>query len=106
MKTAAVRALTALALAGLCGCHARVPLVGTAPQYHFRQQSQEGVLGKKVDVQLSDDAEFYAGGIRYEVPANGGLIATAKPVNTSVPITIALYTDGGGNEPIDRKSVV
>jgi len=102
MKTAAVRALTALALGGLCGCHARVPLIGSAPEYRFRQQSQEGVLGKKVDVQLSDDAEFYAGGVRYEVPANGGLIATAKPVNTSVPITISLYTDGGGNEPIAK----
>ena len=75
MKTATFRALFALATAGLCGCHARVPLVGSAPEYRFRQQSQEGVLGKKTDVQLSDDAEFYAGGIRYEVPANGGLIA-------------------------------
>ncbi|TMB05044.1 MAG: hypothetical protein E6J64_11695 [Deltaproteobacteria bacterium] len=102
MKTATFRALLALASAGLCGCHARVPLVGTAPQYQFRQQSQEGVLGKKMDVQLSDEGELYAGGLRYEVPANGGLIATAKPVNTSVPITISLYTDGGGNEPIAR----
>ncbi|HYV65655.1 MAG TPA: hypothetical protein VE964_05390 [Myxococcales bacterium] len=101
MKTVC-RALTALTLAGLCGCHSRVPVIGSAPTYNFRSLSQEGVLGKKMDVQLSDDAEFYAGGIRYEVPANGGLIATAKPVNTSVPITIALYTDGGGSEPIAK----
>ena len=103
MNTLTCRALTALALvAGLAGCHSRIPLIGSAPTYHFRTQSQEGALGKKVDVQLSDDDEFYSGGIRYEVPANGGLIATAKPVNTSVPITISLYTDGGGNEPIAK----
>jgi len=101
MKTVC-RALTALVFAGLGGCHSRVPVIGSAPTYNFRSLSQEGILGKKMDVQLSDDAEFYAGGIRYEVPANGGLIATAKPVNTSVPITIALYTDGGGSEPIAK----
>jgi len=102
MKTSCYRALPALALAALCGCHSRVPVIGSAPTYQFRELSQEGVLGKKMDVQLSDDGEFYAGGLRYEIPANGALISAAKPVNAAVPVTINLYTEGGGMEPIAR----
>ena len=102
MKTAHVRAITALVCAALCGCQSGVPVNGSASLYDFRGQSQEGTLGKKMDVQLSDEGEHYAGGIRYEVPANGALIATAKPVNAAVPVTISLYTEGGGLEPIAR----
>ena len=99
MKTSHYRALPALALLAVCGCHSRVPVIGSAPTYHFRELSQEGVLGKKMDVQLSDDGEFYAGGIRYETPANGALIVTAKPVNAAVQIIINLFTEGGGMDP-------
>jgi hypothetical protein len=102
MQTLHYRALSALALAALCGCHSRVPVIGSAPTYQFRELSHDGVLGKKMDVQLSDEGEFYAGGLRYEVPANGALIATAKPVNAAVPITISLFTEGGGMEPSAR----
>ena len=52
MKTSHYRALPALALAALCGCHSRVPVIGSAPTYHFRELSQEGVLGKKMDEAL------------------------------------------------------
>jgi hypothetical protein len=102
MQTSHYRALSALALAALCACHSRVPVIGSAPTYHFRELSHDGVLGKKMDVQLSDEGEFYSGGLRYEVPANGALIASAKPVNAAVPITISLFTEGGGMEPSAR----
>ena len=95
----AVLPLAALALAA---CHSRVPIIGSAPDYSIAKESRDGDLNRKQDVTLSDEGNQYMAGFRYELPAEGGLIASAKPVNPQAQITVSIYSEGSGNTPIAK----
>src|SRR5262249_57180633 len=44
----------------------------------------------------------YAAAFRYELPAPGALIASAKPVNPQAQISVYVFSEGSGNEPIAK----
>ena len=41
-------------------------------------------------------------GFRFELPAPGGLMASAKPINPGAQVSVAIYAEGSGNEPIAK----
>jgi len=98
-----LRAAVSLAALALAACHVRgVPLISTPPGFSVSKESAEGTLNRKQDVTLSDEGNHYIAAFRYELPAAGGLIASAKPVNPQAQISVAIYSEGSGNEPIAK----
>ena len=96
MASKSVRALllALVSFSALTGCHARWNPLGGPPAYHFRTLAKDAILGKAIDGTLSDEDAGYADGFKYEVPANGTLLITAKPANASVQLDIEVYSDG------------
>ena len=87
----------------LVGCHARwVPVISSAPAYSLSHESTDGTLNKKQDATLSDEDNHYMAGFRYELPAAGALSASAKPVNPQAQISVSIYAEGSGTEPIAK----
>jgi len=89
-----------VAAALLAGCRS-IPFYG-GPGFTPQKESIEGVLGKKQDASLTEDGNHYIAGFRYEIPAPGALIATAKPVNPQAKLTVMIFSEGSGNEPIAK----
>src|SRR6266446_528534 len=97
-----LRARLCLAALALCACHVRAIPFSTPPGFSVSKEAREGQLGRKQDVTLSDEGNQYIAAFRYELPAPGGLIATAKPVNPQAQISVAIFSEGSGNEPIAK----
>src|SRR5438105_4678234 len=95
-------ALTVLAAALLAGCHARWNPIASPPGFSVSHESADGTLNKKQDATLSDEDNHYIAGFRYEIPAPGGLVASAKPVNPQAQVSVAIYAEGSGTEPIAK----
>src|SRR4051812_33020945 len=94
-------AVAALAVA-LAGCHARWNPLASPPGYSLSHASEDGVFGKKMDTTLSDEDNHYMAGFRFEIPDPVGLMASAKPVTAGAQVSVAIYAEGSGNEPIAR----
>src|SRR5258708_5318124 len=97
MKTVATFLAAALAATG-SGCVRLNPLYG-GPGDKFRDHSKDGQLNKINEGTLdpqSDDA--FAQGFRFELPAEGSLIVSAKPSNPNAQLNIDVY--GDGNVPL------
>src|SRR5439155_1436227 len=71
-------------------------------KFSISKESQEGTLGKKQEATLSNEGNQYIAAFRYELPAPGALIASAKPVNPQAQISLAVYSEGSGSEPIAK----
>jgi hypothetical protein len=97
-----IRAALCLAALALTACHVRAIPFSTPPGFSVSKEAREGTLGRKQDVTLSEDGNQYVAAFRYELPAPGGLIATAKPVNPQAQISVAIFSEGSGNEPIAK----
>ena len=97
-----LRAALPLAALAIAACHVRAIPFSTPPGFSVSKESAEGTLGKKQDVTLSDEDNHYIAAFRYELPAPGGLIASAKPVNPQAQISVAIFSEGSGNEPIAK----
>ena len=97
-----LRAALPLAALAIAGCHVRAIPFSTPPGFSVSKESAEGTLGKKQDVTLSDEDNHYIAAFRYELPAPGGLIANAKPVNPQAQISVAIFSEGSGNEPVAK----
>ncbi len=97
-----LRAALPLAALALAACHVRAIPFSTPPGFSVSKESADGTLGKKQDVTLSDEDNHYIAAFRYELPAPGGLIASAKPVNPQAQISVAIFSEGSGNEPIAK----
>src|SRR6266478_1833711 len=97
-----LRARLCLAALALCACHVRTIPFSTPPGFSVSKEAREGQLGRKQDVTLSDEGNQYIAAFRYELPAPGGLIAIAKPVNPQAQISVAIFSEGSGNEPIAK----
>ncbi|MGZ6123769.1 MAG: hypothetical protein ACXWLR_02355 [Myxococcales bacterium] len=96
------RAVVSLAALALAACHVRAIPFSSPPGFSVSKESAEGTLGKKQDVTLSDEDNHYIAAFRYELPAPGALIATAKPVNPQAQISVLIFSEGSGNEPIAK----
>lgn len=96
------RAFLLLAAFAVAGCHVRAIPFSTPPGFSVSKESVDGTLGKKQDVTLSDEDNHYIAAFRYELPAAGALIATAKPVNPQAQISVGIFSEGIGNEPIAK----
>jgi hypothetical protein len=96
------RAAVSLAALALAACHVRAIPFSTPPGFSVSKESADGTLGKKQDVTLSDEDNHYIAAFRYELPAPGALIATAKPVNPQAQISVGIFSEGSGNEPIAK----
>ncbi len=94
-------AVLALSVA-VSGCHARWFPLASAPGFSISHESVDAELNKKVDATLTDDDNHYAAGFRYELPSAGSLIASAKPVNPTAQITLAVHSEGSGSEAIAK----
>jgi len=92
--------LTIAALAA--GCRTVSPGDLLKPGFNVQKEAREGALGKKQDATLSEDGNHYAAAFRYELPAPGALIASAKPVNPQAQITVAIFSEGSGDVPIGK----
>jgi len=97
-----IRRRLCLAALALSACHVRAIPFSTPPGFSVSKEAREGTLGRKQDVTLSDEGNQYIAAFRYELPAPGGLIATAKPVNPQAQISVAIFSEGSGNEPIAK----
>ena len=95
-----LRAVLALLL--LSGCHARWFPLASPPGFSISHESVDGTLGKKMDATLSDDDNHYVAGFRFELPAPGTLVATAKPINPQAQVSVAIHAEGSGSEPIAK----
>ena len=95
-----LRDVLPLAALALAACHVRAIPFSTPPGFSVSKEAREGELGRKQDVTLSDEENHYIAAFRYDLPAPGGLTATAKPVNPQAQITVAIFSEGSGNEPI------
>ena len=99
MKRILLPLLTIAALAASCRS---IPGEWFKPGFSVSKEAREGNLGKKQDATLSDEGNQYAAAFRYELPAPGGLIASAKPVNPQAQISVYVFSEGSGNEPIAK----
>ena len=97
MRNSALSLLALLAIGGPRWCPLSSP-----PGYSLPHESQDGTLNKKQDATLSDEDNHYMAGFRYELPAAGSLIAIAKPVNPQAQISVNIYAEGSGSEPIAK----
>jgi hypothetical protein len=98
-----VRTAFALVTAALlAGCHARWNPLASPPPYRLSHESADGTLNKKQDATLSDEDNHYMAGFRYELPAAGSLAASAKPVNPQAQVSVSIYAEGSGSEPIAK----
>jgi hypothetical protein len=97
-----LRVVLPLAALALAACHAGWNPIAWPEKFSISKESQEGTLGKKQDVTLSNEGNQYIAAFRYELPAPGALIATAKPVNPQAQISLAVYSEGSGSEPIAK----
>lgn len=97
-----LRAALPLAALALAACHAGWNPIAWPEKFSISKESQEGVLGKKQDATLSNEGNQYIAAFRYELPAPGALIASAKPVNPQAQISLAVYSEGSGSEPIAK----
>jgi hypothetical protein len=97
-----LRAALPLAALAIAACHASWNPIAWPEKFSISKESQEGTLGKKQDVTLSNESNQYIAAFRYELPAPGGLIASAKPVNPQAQISLAVYSEGSGSEPIAK----
>src|SRR5438067_5921927 len=86
----------------ITGCHARWFPLSSPPGFSISHESVDGVLNKKMDATLSDDDNHYVAGFRFELPAAGSLIATAKPVNPQAQVSVSIHAEGSGSEPIAK----
>jgi hypothetical protein len=97
-----LRAVLALAAVAGAGCHTRGIPFATPPHFSVSHESVDGTLNKKQDATLSDEDNHYIAGFRYEIPAAGSLIASAKPVNPQAQVSVAIFAEGSGTEPIAK----
>src|SRR3954471_18055139 len=97
-----LRAILPLTAVAAASCHVRAIPFSTPPGFSVSREAKDGSLGKKQDVTLSEDGNQYIAAFRYELPAPGALIATAKPVNPQAQISVAIFSEGSGNEPIAK----
>lgn len=97
-----LRAVVSLAALSAAACHVRAIPFSSPPGFSVSKESREGELGRKQDVTLSDEDNHYIAAFRYELPAAGGLTATAKPVNPQAQITVAIFSEGSGDVPIAK----
>ena len=56
-----VRTALALLAVALAGCHARWNPLASPPGYSMSHNSEDGVLGKKMDATLSDEDKMFLG---------------------------------------------
>lgn len=91
-----------LPAAALVACHARWNPLGSPPGFSMSHESIDGTLNKKQDATLSDEDNHYMAGFRYDIPAAGALQASAKPVNPQAQVSVAIYAEGSGSEPIAK----
>ena len=97
------KSLPFILAAAALGCHVRaIPVISTPPGFSVSHESVDGTLNKKQDATLSDEDNHYMAGFRYELPAPGSLIASAKPVNPQAQISVSIYSEGSGGEPIAK----
>jgi hypothetical protein len=97
-----LRAALPLATLAVAACHASWNPIAWPEKFSISKESQEGTLGKKQDATLSNEGNQYIAAFRYELPAPGALIASAKPVNPQAQISLAVYSEGSGSEPIAK----
>ena len=104
MSNKILRCAAALSLSiAVSACHVRgVPLIATPPGFSASHESIDAELNKKVEATLSEDGNHYLAGFRYEVPAAGSLIATAKPVNPAAQITLSVLSEGSGTAAVAK----
>jgi hypothetical protein len=95
-------ALPFLVLPALAGCHARWFPLASAPGFSISHESVDGTFNKKLDATLSDDDNHYVAGFRFEIPAAGSIIASAKPVNPQAQVSVSVHAEGSGSEPIAK----
>jgi hypothetical protein len=97
MKTVATFLAAAFAATG-SGCVRINPLYG-GPSYRFREQAKDGQLNKINEGTLDPQGnDAFAQGFRFELPAAGALIVSAKPSNANAQLNIDVY--GDGNVPL------
>jgi hypothetical protein len=84
------------------GCHSRPIPFSTPPGYSVSHESGDGVFGKKLDATLSDEDNHYMQAFRFDLPAEGSISATAKPINPQAQISVAIYAEGSGTDPIAK----
>jgi hypothetical protein len=84
------------------GCHARWNPIGSPPGYSVSHESGDGKFGVKLDATVSDEDNHYMQAFRFEIPAPGAISATAKPINPQAQISVAIYAEGSGTDPIAK----
>jgi hypothetical protein len=97
-----LRAVLPLAALAVAACHAGWNPIAWPEKFSISKESQEGTLGKKQEATLSNEGNQYIAAFRYELAAPGALIASAKPVNPQAQISLAVYSEGSGSEPIAK----
>ena len=97
-----LRSVLPLGALAIAACHAGWNPIAWPEKFSISKESQEGTLGKKQEATLSNEGNQYIAAFRYELPAPGALIASAKPVNPQAQISLAVYSEGSGSEPIAK----
>jgi len=97
-----IRAVFALSL--LTGCHARWFPSPARPGFSISTSPSTARSTRRWTRTLSDDDKPLRGGFRFELPAAGSLIASAKPINPQAQVSVSIHAEGSGDEPIPRAS--
>ena len=84
------------------GCHARWFPLASAPGFSISHESADSELNKTADVTLTEEDNHYAAGLRYELPAAGSLIASAKVVNPTAQVSLSVHSEGSGSEAVAK----
>ena len=95
-------AACAVLMLASAGCHSRWFPLSSPPGYSLSHESSDGTFNKKQDATLSDEDNHYMVGFRYEIPAAGSIIASAKPVNPQAQVSVSIFSEGSGTEPIAK----
>jgi hypothetical protein len=95
------KGLALLSIAAV-GCHVRAIPLSSPPPYSVSHESSDGVFGKKLDATVSDEDNHYMQAFRFELPAPGAISATAKPINPQAQISVSIFAEGSGADPIAK----
>jgi hypothetical protein len=73
------------------GCHFRSTKVAAPPASGVARDAAEGTFGRKLEVALGADDMRSLHAFRFEVPAAGGISATATPADPRARLSVAIY---------------
>ena len=94
------RITLAVPLAALYACRGGGSSFATPPGFSVPDDAAQGTLNRKQEVVLSPQGNHSIAAFRYAIASPGALIAAAKAANSQALLSVAIFAERSGNEPL------